>query len=69
MKPITKITAIILALIGIFNIARVFLDIHVEVYSVSVWVGLKIIPMWVSIIGAIIAFLLSVGLWRESKRS
>jgi hypothetical protein len=69
MKPITKITAIILALIGIFNIARVFLDIHVEVYSVSVWVGLKIIPMWVSIIGAIITFLLSVGLWRESKRS
>ena len=69
MKPITKFTALILALIGIFNITRVLLDIHVEVYSVSVWVGIKIIPMWVSIIGAIIAFLLSVGLWRESKRS
>ncbi len=69
MKPITKFTALILALAGILNIARVFLDIHVEIYSVSVWVGIKIIPMWVSIIGSIIAFLLSIGLWRESKRS
>jgi len=68
MKPITKFTALILALIGILNIARVFMDIHVEVYSVSVWVGIKIIPMWVSIIAFFVALALSVGLWRESNK-
>ncbi len=67
MKPFTKIVSIILALIGLLNIARVILDIHVEVFSVSIWVGLFEIPMWVSIVGFIIAFLLSIGLWRESK--
>lgn len=67
MKPITKITSIILALAGLLNLARVILDIHVEIFSVSIWVGYFKIPMWVSILGFVLASLLSIGLWRESK--
>ncbi len=67
MKPFTKIISIILALVALLNLAGVILDIHVEVFSVSIWVGYFQIPMWVSIVGTIIAFLLSIGLWRESK--
>jgi membrane protein implicated in regulation of membrane protease activity len=67
MKPFTKITAFILTLIALLNLARVFLDIHIEVFSVAIWVGYIKIPMWVSIVVFILASVLSVGLWRESK--
>jgi len=67
MKPFTKIVSVILALIGILLLARVVLDIHVAVWSVSIWVGYFEIPMWVSGVGFIAPCLLSIGLWRESK--
>jgi len=67
MKPITKISSIVLALVALAHLARVILDIHIEVYSVSRWVGLLKIPMWVSILGFVLASILSIGLWRESK--
>ena len=68
MKPITKLTAIILVIFGLCNLIRIYLDIHMEFYGVSTWVGHKKIPMSISVIGAIIAFLLSIGLWRESMK-
>ena len=67
MKPISKIASILLALVALAHLARVILDIHVEVFSVSIWVGFIRIPMWVSIVGIVVPTLLSIGLWRESK--
>ena len=67
MKPFTKIVSVILALIGILLLARVFLEIHVGVWSVSIWVGYFEIPMWVSIVGFIVTSIFSIGLWKESK--
>ena len=60
MKPFTKIASIILALVALLHLARVFLNMQVIVGSLE-------IPMGVSIVGFIVPFLLSIGLWRESK--
>jgi len=67
VKPFSKIASILLALVALAHLGRVILDIHIEVFSVSVWVGYIKIPMWVSIVGFIVPGLLSIGLWRESK--
>ena len=60
MKPFTKIASIILALVGLLHLVRVILNMPVIVGNLE-------IPMWVSIVGFIVPFLLSIGLWRESK--
>ena len=67
MKPFTKIAAIVLAIVALLHLARVVLNMQISVLSPSTYVGNFEIPMWVSIVGFIIAFLLSIGLWRESK--
>lgn len=67
MKPFSKTTSILLALVAIAHLGRAILDIHVEVFSVSTWVGYIKLPMWVSIVGFIVPAILSIGLWRESK--
>ena len=60
MKPFTKIASIILALVGLLHLSRVILNTQIIVGSVE-------IPMWVSVVGFIVPFILSIGLWRESK--
>jgi len=60
MKPFTKTASIILAIVALLHLARVLLQNAVIVDDVS-------IPMWVSIVGFIVATILSIGLWRESK--
>ncbi len=42
-------------------------DQTVTVLSASTYVGNFEIPMWVSVVGFVVPFLLSIGLWRESK--
>ena len=61
MRPFTKIASILLAIVGLLHLARV-------VFSMQIVVGSVEVPMWVSIAGFIIPVLLSIGLWRESKR-
>lgn len=61
MKPFSKIASIILALVALLHLARV-------VFKTNVLIDSYELPMWVSIAGFIIAAVLSVGLWRESKR-
>ena len=60
MKPFTKTASIILAIVALLHLARILLQNAVMVDDVS-------IPMWVSIVGFIVATILSIGLWRESK--
>ena len=60
MKPFTKIASIILAIVALLHLVRVLLQNAVLVDDLS-------IPMWVSIVGFIVATILSIGLWRESK--
>ncbi len=67
MKPFTKIAAIVLALVALLHLARVVLNMQVSVLSASTYVGNFEIPMWVSVVGFVVPFLLSIGLWRESK--
>ena len=61
MKPFTKIAAVLLALVSLLHLLRVILN-------VDLMVGNSEVPMWVSVMGFIIPLLLSIGLWRESKR-
>jgi len=61
MKPFTKIASVLLALIGLLHLARM-------IFNMELIVGKYEIPMWVSVGGCIIPLLLSIGLWRESKR-
>ena len=60
MKPFTKIASIILAIVALLHLIRVFMKNSVMIDDVS-------IPLWVSIAAFIVAGILSVGLWRESK--
>lgn len=60
MKPLTKIAAVLLALVALLHLARVILNLELKVGSTE-------IPMWVSVGGFIIPLILSIGLWRESK--
>ncbi len=60
MKPFTKTASIILAIVALLHLARVLLQNAVMVDDVS-------IPMWVSIVGFIVATILSTGLWSESN--
>ena len=60
MKPFTKIASIILAIVALLHLARILLQNVVMIDDVT-------IPMWVSIVGFIVAAILSIGLWRESK--
>ena len=61
MKTFTKISALLLAVVAVFHLLRVIFDIEVIVDQMSM-------PMWVSTVGFIIPAILSIGLWKESKR-
>ena len=60
MKPFTRIATIVLAVICLVHIARLIMGWDVKVNNLD-------IPLWVSIIGAVVTGLLSVMLWRENK--
>ena len=61
MKPFTTLAAILLALIALVHLYRL-------VRPFEVVVGGTAIPMWVSIVGLVVAGGLSIMLWRESRR-
>ena len=61
MKPMAKIASVILALVALLHLARVLFNTNVLIDTFE-------LPMWVSIVGFIVASILSIGLWRESKQ-
>jgi hypothetical protein len=61
MKPFTNIAIAIFALIAIMHLVRLILGWEVTVNAV-------IIPMWVSVLGLIVAVGLAWMLWLENRR-
>ena len=61
MKIFTRLASVVFALVAAAHLMRVVL-------KWTVVVGPLMIPLWVSVAGAIVTGLLSVMLWRESKR-
>lgn len=60
MKPFTRIATIFMAVVFLLHIARLIMGWDVKVNNID-------IPVWVSIIGALVTGFLSVMLWRENK--
>jgi hypothetical protein len=58
MKPFTLIAIVVFVLIAVMHVLRLLLDWYVVVAGVS-------IPMWVSLLGLLIAGGLAVMVWRE----
>jgi len=61
MKPFTTVAVIFLAVVGLAHLLRLIM-------GWSVVVNGMIVPMWVSAIALVITAVLSVMLWRESRR-
>jgi hypothetical protein len=61
MKPFTNLAVIIFALIALVHLFRL-------IWRFEVIVGGTMLPQWVSLPGAIIAVVLALMLWRESRR-
>ena len=59
MKPFTKISSILFALIAVAHLARV-------VFGWTATVNGSAVPMWVSIVAAVISGVMSVMLCREA---
>lgn len=61
MKPFTTIAVLIFAVICVGHLVRVFTGWPIKINAID-------IPTWVSVIGAVVAGLMAVMLWRENKR-
>ena len=67
MKPFTTAAVVVFSLVAGVHLARIVLDWHVIIGESVVAVGGTSIPMWASYLGAVIATVLAVMLWRESR--
>lgn len=59
-KPATLIAAILLAIVTGAHLLRL-------VFGVGVTIGDWLVPMWVSVLGSLVAAGLAVMLWRERR--
>lgn len=62
MKPFTTIATVLLALLALVHIYRFARGLEVVVDG-------NAIPVWASAIGALVAGILAVMVWRESRRA
>ena len=60
-KPFTFLAVLIFALIAIVHVLRL-------VFGWEVTLNAAVVPMWVSVIGLLIAGALAVALWWESRQ-
>jgi len=61
MKPFTTLAVVLLALIALVHLYRVVRGLEVVVAGTT-------IPIWVSIVGLVVAGGLSFMVWREARR-
>lgn len=61
MKMFTKLAVVIFALVSIGHLARFMMNWQVIIEG-------HVIPRWISLCGFIVPGLLSIMLWRESRR-
>ena len=62
MKPFTNFAIAIFILIAVMHLIRLVFDWEVTLDS-------KVVPMWVSVMGLLIAGALAYFLWREAYKS
>ena len=60
MKPFTTIAIIIFALVALLHVLRM-------IFGWEAVINGLVMPMWVSVVGTIIAGGLAIMLWRESQ--
>ena len=60
MKPFTTIAIVIFSLVAVLHVLRL-------IFGWEAVVNGMVIPMWVSVVGVLIAGGLAVMLWRESR--
>jgi len=61
MKPFARLAVLFLALLALLQLARVVLGWPVLVAGTAV-------PLWASVVAAVVAGGIAVMLWRESRR-
>jgi Na+/proline symporter len=61
MKPATSIACIIFILVALAHLLRLIFKVEVTIDGI-------VMPIWISIVGAIIPVLLAIMIWRENKR-
>ena len=61
MKPYSTIAVVVFAIVAVLHLVRIGMGWEVIVNYIT-------IPMWVSVVGAIIAGSLAILLWRESRQ-
>lgn len=60
MKPATTLATILFALVSLAHVLRL-------AFKAEVTVGGTAIPMWVSVVGLLVAGGLALALWRENR--
>jgi len=60
MKPFTKIASLFLGVIALFHLLRLIFQWKVIFINYE-------LPLWLSILGFVIASVLSIRLWKEAK--
>jgi hypothetical protein len=61
MKPFTTIGAVVFALVAVAHLLRL-------IFSWAIIIDTLTVPYWVSIVGLLIAAILSIMLFREARR-
>jgi len=61
VRPFTTLGALIFALVALLHLLRLLLGWKVTVDGIDV-------PMWVSVLGMLIAGVLAMMLWREARK-
>jgi hypothetical protein len=61
MKPFTAIGAVVFALVAVAHLLRL-------IFNWAIIIDTLTVPYWVSIVGLLIAAILSVMLFREARR-
>jgi len=62
MKPATSLAVLIFTLVAVAHLLRL-------VFRVEVLVAGAAMPMWLSVVGLVVASVLAVALWREGQSS
>jgi hypothetical protein len=61
MKPATAVAAALLLVVAVVHALRL-------IYGWQVSVAERLVPMWASVVGLVIAATLAILLWREARR-
>ena len=60
MKPFTKIASVILGIVALIHLCRLITHFSITISGSEV-------PIWINVVGVMVAGALSLGLWKESK--